>query len=475
MHPMDAEGKRRMRTGQERLEKWVLDFWDFQREWASAEDIVPGLDVVGLAKANGAREGTPFFLSPDGRADWRVNSFWRAPGVRSLGVETQRRYAFSLKVWLDFLQAVGTPWDRATRNEFAAFKEWRLSAELNPDPLEPGSFTVDRAAVRRFYEWAAVEFDISNPIDVRYVEATSFRPAGVDVVGTPGGICKADVKWLTPAAFRQWRTIGIQGFTAEGLPDDRWKGRTEDWDGAFVEGLYGTGLRVGEWSSQLTIELPVDNGKGLFRGKLAAACAKRKIGRSFWARRRVAQQVRFYLEEGDRPAAIAQAQATGRYERVRDRWILTRVRANRVIEVVGETGRPRKVSLDSMTPSLRMRLFREGPGRLEPAWLWLNHDGTPRPKKTWEKTFERANGRVAKALGQEGAAGRLWARPHMLRHSLALRWFTIATFVAWQRTATLTKAEQRDFRNQLGDVWFLLAALLGPRWTELRSHRLHVR
>jgi integrase len=116
--------------------------------------------------------------------------------------------------------------------------------------------------------------------------------------------------------------------------------------------------------------------------------------------------------------------------------------------------------------TLRMRLFREGDAGLEPVWLWLNHDGTPRTKKAWYKTFDRANARVGRALGQDGAAGRLWCRPHMLRHSMALRWYCIATFVAWQRTDLLTREEQRDFRNQLGDVWFLLATLLGHRSAE---------
>ena len=113
-----------------------------------------------------------------------------------------------------------------------------------------------------------------------------------------------------------------------------------------------------------------------------------------------------------------------------------------------------------------MRLFREGAGGLEPLWLWLNDDGTPRLKQAWHKTFARANARVDKALATRDAAGRLWARPHMLRHSFALRWYCIATFVAWQRTALLTEAERRDFRNQLGDVWFLLATLLGHRSAE---------
>jgi integrase len=113
-----------------------------------------------------------------------------------------------------------------------------------------------------------------------------------------------------------------------------------------------------------------------------------------------------------------------------------------------------------------MRLFRQAAGGLEPLWLWLNDDGMPRPKQAWYKTFARANARVERAMAAADAVGGLWARPHMLRHSFALRWYCIATFVAWQRTAILSEAERRDFRNQLGDVWFLLATLLGHRSAE---------
>jgi hypothetical protein len=60
-----------------------------------------------------------------------------------------------------------------------------------------------------------------------------------------------------------------------------------------VEGLFGTGLRMGEWSSQLTMELPHAVDGALLRGRLISECAKRKRGRPFWMRRRVARLVRF--------------------------------------------------------------------------------------------------------------------------------------------------------------------------------------
>jgi hypothetical protein len=91
-------------------------------------------------------------------------------------------------------------------------------------------------------------------------------------------------KWLTPEAFRLWRNLGLRGFTAEAMQAESWSGRTEDRDVAFAEGLFGIGLRVGEWSSQLVIELPHSHHEGPFRGQLSAVCAKNAVGRRFWLR-----------------------------------------------------------------------------------------------------------------------------------------------------------------------------------------------
>ncbi|WP_237088142.1 site-specific integrase [Nocardia seriolae] len=442
-----------------------MDFYDFGRPPVPVEDLVPGFgDVMARARRNGAVDGTPLFLGPDGRADPLINAFWRAPkpGAAGLKPESIRRYAFSLKVWLDFLHAIGGRWRHVGRAELGMFKQWRLSVDNNPNTVASSTFQVDRAALRRFYEFAAQHESIGSPVALRAVGRGLDGAAAKEVLeGTPAAVRRADVKWLTPEAFRLWRNIGLRGFTAAGLPAPSWAGRTEDRDVAFIEGLFGSGLRLGEWSSQLTIELPDSAQAGLFRGQLSASCAKGSVGRRFWMRRRVTQLVRFYVDEGGRQAAIARAQRAGRYERIPGRWLMTGSPRPGVVQAVDETGVARTLSLDALGPRVRMRLFSEGERGLEPVWLWLNHDGTPRPKKSWYKTFDRANARVQRTLGDGENCARLWCRPHMLRHSFALRWYCIATFVSWQRTQLLTAQEKRDFRQQLGDVWYLMASLLG--------------
>ena len=446
---------------------WILHFYDFGRRSEPVDDLFPGVgDILAWAKRNGARDGTPFFLDPWGRADALVNAYWRDPLVRGRATATVRRYALSLKVWLDFLHVLGVGWGQATRSELAAFKEWRLSARENPEHVSADTFCVDRAAIRGFYWWAAEQHGIDNPVRARAIARSGGIGGHAALESTPAGMRRSDVKWLTPQAFRLWRNLGLRGFTVEGLPRHDWRGVTEDRDVAFVEGLFGTGLRVGEWAAMLTIEVPQPGSEGLLRSRVASRCAKNGSGRTFWMRRRVVQHVHFYLQEGSRRTAIARAQDAGRYEHIADRWVLEHVRRDGQLEVVAENGSLRRVRLDALGPSTRMKLFRRGTNGLEPMWLWLNHDGTPRRKEAWYKTFDRANTRAAKALAEAGSPP-LWCRPHMLRHSFALRWFCIATFVAWRRTDMLTREEQRDFRNQLGDVWFLLATLLGHRSGEV--------
>jgi Phage integrase, N-terminal SAM-like domain len=182
-------------SGLLRESKWALLFYGLGRDWASIEDLIPGMgDIAGRARRNGAREGTPFFLDPAGRADWRINAFWRAPGIRGLKPETQRRYAYSLKVWLDFLTAIGTRWDQVSRTELALFKEWRLSAEDNPGCVSPNAFCVDRAAIRCFYLWASEQAGVANPVRSWIVAGGPFSPDRLVVEGTPAGVRRADVK-----------------------------------------------------------------------------------------------------------------------------------------------------------------------------------------------------------------------------------------------------------------------------------------
>jgi integrase len=82
----------------------------------------------------------------------------------------------------------------------------------------------------------------------------------------------------------------------------------------------------------------------------------------------------------------------------------------------------------------------------------------PRTPHGWQHTFAQANARIA-TLGLTGFS----ATPHMLRHSCALRGYSVGRLAYERRFAHLTEEETKDFRAQFGDTWDLVATMLGHR------------
>jgi hypothetical protein len=270
------------------------------------------------------------------------------------------------------------------------------------------------------------------------------------------------------AAFEQWVGIGLRGYGFDGLRRAGWRGGCEDRDAAFAAGLYGTGLRLQEWATVLDVELPPAGGERFARAWLSAACIKGgREGRFYRIPRSVLASVASYADpvEGSRAEAVRRAQQAGRYENLPARIVTGYNPRSRVLHVTGPGG-PSALSVDVAGPEERRLLFRRTPQGLEPLALWLAPGGLPKKAHGWEDTFQAANARVSAAWVRAGGKAEecpLWARPHMARHSFALKWFSILS-VAWeQRIAGFTSEEMKDLRDQFGDIWYQLATLLGHR------------
>jgi integrase len=160
--------------------------------------------------------------------------------------------------------------------------------------------------------------------------------------------------------------------------------------------------------------------------------------------------------EGERAAAVRRAQREGRYERLPGARIIVETLAGGRLRLRSRDGRISDVALDGLNPVARRRLLRETAAGLEPAALWLNEDGSARAPRGWHHTFTTANQRLAR-LGFVGFA----AAAHMMRHSFALRWYSVGKLVYRAQLGHLTEAETHDFREQFGDVWGLVQLLLG--------------
>ena len=404
--------------------------------------------LEGLAD-RGRLDGQPFLIGPDGRPDARVNAFFASPRMRSKSPLTWSKYAQSLAMWLNFLDVLGRSWDQAGVDDAEYFKEWRLTEVRNPARVEASTFVANLAALRTFYRWAAPRFGIVDPV-----------AAAADVDLSPRGARRQAVKWLDPGGYRRWRDLGVRGLTLDGRADRRWRGRNEQRDSAFVDGLYGTGLRLTEWASVVLTELPDDApDRGYSTCRLADACAKGGYGHPFWLPRQALTGVLDYVE-GARARAVRQAQRAGRYEALRQRRLVVGVLDQQVVLQQAD-GTRSKVSLNVLDPAARRELFHQTRYGLEPLALWLNEDGLPRVPHGWQHTFVQANKRIAR-LGVKQFS----ATPHMLRHSCALRWYAVGRLAYERRFAHLSEDETKDFRQQFGDTWDLVATYLGHRSPE---------
>ena len=442
--------------------RWRVFFYDLDRVWPDFADPLAECftDLSGWIRSHGGVSGQPFVLGPDGRPDRRVNAFFSAPRIRALDADTWRKYAYALGLWLNFLEVRRVAWDHATPEDVEAFKVWRMADDRNPDRVRAGTFAGNLAALSTFYGWAARAHGVKSPILAREVRMPAQYGHGTveELAAGPSGIRSRDVKWLDPAGYDRWRDVGLRGFGLDGLEDPSWRGRNEQRDAAFADGLYETGLRLQEWASILDLELPADDpARGYATRWLADACAKGGVGRRYWLPRIALTKVLSY-REGARALAVHRAQREGRYEQLAGVRVVERVGVNGRLDVRDVDGKLKIVPLDVLAPDERRRLFRRVDGELEPLAVWLNEDGLPRAKDAWEHTFTRANQR----LDRLGLAG-FRATPHMLRHSFALKWYSVGKLLYEARFAHLDDEELRDFRAQFGDTWQLVQLLLGHR------------
>lgn len=451
--------------------RWNLHFVDtapWLEESARVSDSFVASVTSVQTDADRARLGAftarPFLIDEHGQLHSAVNRFFASARMRNRAASTNRRYARSLKTWINFLASRSEDWDQATEDSILTFMNWRLFDPANPKPVRGNSWSVDLAAIAVFYEWASRH--ISGPNLGFELAGASSGERGSSGQANPysfraSSVRNADVKWLSPNAYRLWRNVGLLGLTSEGSERSRWRPRSQSRDSAFTDGLYSSGLRIGELSSLLLDELSPEaarlSGRRYATRTLPSAVTKSNRSRTYWMGVDALNAISIYVDT-ERADAARRAQHAGTYEQLPGASIIEESLPDKRELVITPLhgGEKRRLFLDNINPDARRLLFIRDGDHVAPAHVWLNEDGTPRSHRSWYAAFRRANKRVLKA-----GISNLACHPHMLRHSFALRWYAVAR-LSWERKWAWEDHQlTQDFRYQFGDSWSLVQTMLG--------------
>ncbi|KAF5994539.1 integrase [Streptomyces sp. WAC00263] len=358
------------------------------------------------------------------------------------------------RVFFTFLWQRGLNWDEATPEDLEDWEDWRRRAAANPQRIEGTTWAKELAALGLLYKVAYGHgFVRHNPVLTR----TVFTPDGgsVEVAElAPKDVVHADVKWLTPRAYRLWRNVGLGGLLPNGLEDEGWRGRLAGRDCAFADLTYSSGMRRREGGTILTCEIPELGQQNYYSGKVGQQVAKR-AGHTFYVSHAALQRVLGY-RLSTRAEAVRLAQDRGSYDDVPGQRIIRKITRRGKVLWTERDSRLGEGTLDTLTAADRLRLYFRTENGLEPAMLWLTESGLPFSYKNWTKVFERASDRC-QALGLG-----VFATPHMLRHSMALR-VLIALHNALDRRLGLTPADRRHYEDVYGQVWSMVKDMLGHK------------
>lgn len=399
-----------------------------------------------------------------GRYDVDLNDYF-ATRLVDQPLTTQSAAAYDLKRFLKFLwdNRNRTSWRVATAEDRAVFRHWRVSDAAGPR-VDLVTWDREVATVNQFYVWALNHGHAKwNPFVLR--ESRSRDPRRRSSEHTPAEAShkgrRNDVEWLPPAAYRQWRDVGIRGFTAQGLPDRSFRGRFASRNAAYCDLMIRTGLRLSEQTSLSVFDLPEPvAGLRQLRSMLPQPIAKGGSGRRIYYPASVLKDVWDYVET-DRAEAIESARKNGTYERVRDPLLVTDSQRPFVI-VAGQ-----RLAMAKLGHAERRRVLIDTGDGVEPAALWLNRHGLPSHPSGWQEVFDLANERCDRV----GVSSR--CHPHVLRHSFAV----ITLEQLWrghiEEMAQMAPGQRQTYQMVFGDPLNWVRMRLGHSSVETTQIYLH--
>lgn len=364
---------------------------------------------------------TPFLISPRFQYDVGLNEFFRSPGMLGDAWNTQAGYARDLAAFLTFLWRTRDrkEWRDISEADHLAYLYWRRRDPAGP-LIDDATWDREVCAQNRFFKWQVKAKAMRvNPIPQRErkpVPALSGRRGSRRSDGTAAtyshGRGRNKIEWLPPKSYRAWRDVGMHGYTPEGLPDPKFRGRWAARNATFCDLMVRTGMRLSEQMALTMFDLPLAHGHGGYqRFWLPQKIAKGESARWVYVPASARADLRSYVDI-DRAEVVEDARARGAYRRMRQPLVIDDPQRPMVIQPY--EGGVRRLRVDQLDWDQRRHLLVDGPAGLGPAALWLSEFGTPVAVSSWKGLFGDANARC-RAHGL-----RLHASAHLLRHSFAV-------------------------------------------------------
>lgn len=276
------------------------------------------------------------------------------------------------------------------------------------------------------------------------------------------------VEWLPPVEYRRWRDVGVRGFEADGLPDERFRGRWSGRNVTFCDLMVRTGLRLAEQAALTRFEVPLGP-RGRWLSAVLAADVDRqgRLG-ALGLRAEFGDRGSGGYVEIDRAEVIAVGRAADRYGQVCRPLVVEDPARPVATHVTGAGVRRRRIKVAHLDADERRSLLIDGPDGLEPALFWLGEHGRPLTVARWKKMFDEAKARCGKA------GVNLAAHAHLLRHT-----FAVVTLEQLQRghiaaLAEMTEDQRGHYTRIFGDPLDWVRRRLGHRSVVTTQIYLHL-
>ncbi len=394
-----------------------LVFTDLRRAYDHWETLLPdGRLAKELTTVHG-ESGVPVLLDDSMRPVEPWCTYLRLLS-QTVSASTIKNYAYDVLLFAGFLKARGTDVVSATQNDLVAYRQFRLTDAYRP--VSASTWHRNTVVIRGIYSFLVRAGIITSEPWVKVGRRTVLD---VPIYSEP------EIRSLSREQWFVFRDVGLCGQKPNGDLDESWRGRNSMRSRAAADIALTTGMRLGEWRTLLDCELPNPaqaNGASV----ALQACAKNQKPRRVHVPSSTLQSTDLY-RQSERQRSVRASRAHLKQQREKlalADWIdVAKGQVSFTLE-----GKQQVMRISAIPPSIRSILVQEGEYGLESMSLFVGHGGLPPGHRSWSRTFELANQRIA-SFNEEIRLMPARIRPHDLRHTFAVVLLRNLMTVAFRR------------------------------------------